>query len=152
MKEVVINIKEAIIPFIVVGFLFAMVFQLLPKIGENTANMDTGITYSNYQDRQTFREISERTAPIIQYDASRIWKEGQTVSIPDAFQAIDADGTGIVIRVLDIKNAAGDSLSELPTDGMITFPQAGVYYFKLKAIDRQKKTTEEEIALIVDNS
>lgn len=153
MKTIFENIKDMILPAVVFiavfGLLIAFVF---PAIKGNMENGDTK-DYSEYQDASAYKAAAERTAPVISYDVQKIWKAGDDILINDAFNVVDADGNGLDLKVLEIKDAAGADLTDTyDTVGKkVAFAKAGSYYFSLSAIDSEKKKTTKTIALVVDN-
>lgn len=154
MKEIFENIKDMVLPAVVVIGVFLIIMNVaFPKIKEHIENGSVERDYSSYQDSATFKTIAERQSPSIRYNNEECWKANAEILISQAFLAKDADGNDLNIKVLEIKDIAGNDVTgNYQEDRKVAvFPSAGNYFFKLKIIDAEKKVTTETIALIVDN-
>lgn len=154
MKVIFENMKNMILPTIVVIGIFVLLMTVaFPAIKHQSESNQNTRKYSDYQDCTVYQNVSQREAPVITYDSQKIWKVGNTIPIGQAFQAKDADGNVVELRVMNIEDVTGISMMDKYEENGKTavFDTAGSYYFRLKAVDQEKKTTIKTIALVVDN-
>lgn len=111
-----------------------------------------GEDFSQMKDTQAVNAVCERNEPTIQCIGKKLWHVGETLSVPAVFTAMDAEGEGIDVTVLDITNQDGISVMECYQEQLkhAVFSGRGVYTFSLAAMDRQRKVCKEKISILVD--
>lgn len=154
MKLIFKNFKDAIIVTVVVIGVFIFVYSFgFPAMKQGIENSRVERDYSTYQDSTTYIAIAERQAPSITYDNSKRWKKNTEIPISQVFLTEDADGNELEIKVLGIKDMAGNVVTGNydETEKKVLFNSAGNYFFELRVIDCEKKVTTETIQMVVDN-
>ncbi len=153
MRIILLQLKDMLIPGLIFVFMVSViVVPNLPAVGSSLADADQTTDYTAYLDSSAYRTVSERAAPVISCDTDQIWKTENPVIVGQAFTALDAVGNLVSLQVLKIEDAAENDLTESyekDTDS-VTFSDAGVYYFTLRAIDTEQKETELVIPLVID--
>lgn len=108
--------------------------------------------YKNYQDFKVFSELCQRETPQIFYNEQKQWYAGDMISIEEIFSGEDTDGETLSVQIQKITDKLGNNQIEMyqQETGKITFAEAGVYVFKLRVQDKEKRYTVEEIEVPVD--
>lgn len=154
MKEIFENIKDMVLPAVIVIGIFSIILGVgMPRIKQQVENSNVEKDYSSYQDIIAYKYIAERQAPSITYNNEKCWTVNEEIPISQAFLAKDSDGNILEIKVLEIRdNAGNDVTGNYQVDRKIAvFTSAGNYYFKMKIIDAENRVATKTIALVVDN-
>lgn len=153
MKKVYETVSDMILPGIVFAGVMAILIgaALLGSIGKRM-NVK-GEDFSHMADTKAVQEVCGRKEPVIQCIGDKVWNTGQSIAVSQLFSAVDEDGGKVPVTVLDIKDQNGNSVLSCyqKAGGQAVFSQRGVYTFFLKAMDRERKTSTEEISILVDN-
>ena len=153
MKVIFEQLKDIILPVVTAIAVFALLAIVFPYIKQRAEEGNHSINYSEYQDSVVYERIATRQAPEISYNNQNVWKAGDSIDISQAFQAVDADGNNLDIRVEEITDSNGTVVTDKynESEKEAVFDTAGSYFFRLKVVDQEKKTTQKTIALVVDN-
>ena len=153
MEKVYEIVSDMILP----GFVFALlavifiVISPLGKIGERVDG--AGEDFSNMADTQAVEAVCNRVAPQIERIGKKVWKPGELIMITDLFAAADAEGRKLDFLVTDITDQNGGSALNCYQESgkQAVFQQSGVYTFCLKTMDRERKISTEQFAILVDD-
>lgn len=155
MRELLSQNKDVILNFFLAGILIAMILGLgLFCIGTGAGKLVRNTEYENFTDAAQLKTVAAIPKPVIKCREEKQWKNGTVVIVSQAFQATDAAGQELEMKVLQVKNEAGTDITDQYQESTdkITFPATGCYYFKLWTMDNNKKVTTEEIPLIIDSA
>ena len=125
--------------------------SLLERIGQRLEVQ--GEDFSRMADSEAVAAVCERKEPVIHFIGKRVWEAGESISVSQVFEAVDAEGTKLDLTVLDITDQEGNSVIGCYREGMqqAIFLERGVYTFLLKAIDRERKSCTEKISILIDH-
>lgn len=124
--------------------------SLLEKIGQRLEVQ--GEDFSRMADSEAVAAVCERKEPVIHFIGKRVWETGESISMSQVFEAVDAEGTKLEITVLDITDQEGNCVIDYYREDMqqAIFLERGIYTFLLKAIDRERKTCTEKMSILID--
>lgn len=150
------RINEAVLNMIFPAIVFLGVMAILvggamfSKIGKRMEVQEEN--FSQMEDTRMLEMLCQRDEPTIRYIAKKRWSVGETLSVPAAFAAKDAEGNEIKITVTDIINQDGISVMEWYQEqaDQVVFSRRGIYTFSLAATDGQRKVCKEKISVLVD--
>ena len=152
MKNGLEEYGEMLVGGVVAGMILALIFSagLLSVVGKRTQLQKKD--YSNYQDFQNFSKVCQRTAPKIFYNEQKQWYAGDIISIEEIFSGEDAEGEKLAVEVQEIVDKSGNNQMKMyqQETQKVIFPEAGIYVFKLRVQDKEKRYTVEEIEIPVD--
>lgn len=153
MKKVFEMVSDMIIPGIIFVSIVAVVTggALFSKVGQRMEAEKED--FSNSADTGAVENICARKEPTITCTGKRIWKKGEIIRINNVFQAADAEGQALTVKVKDIIDESGTSVigQYQASSHTASFSSRGVYTFHLKAMDSERKTAEMKISFTVDN-
>lgn len=97
--------------------------------------------YPGYTDYDNYRIESEKPLPTIAYIYSGNIYSGTDIKLSDLFSGKDYQNNDLPVRVLRIKNNAGDEITDIydAAAGNIRFPESGIYKITVTVIDQTKK-------------
>lgn len=124
--------------------------SLLEKIGQCLEVQ--GEDFSRMADSEAVAAVCKRKEPVIHFIGKRVWEAGESISMYQVFEAVDAEGAKLEIIVLDITDQEGNCVIDCYREDMqqAIFLERGVYTFLLKAIDRERKTCTEKMSILID--
>ena len=152
MKNGLEEYGEMLIGGVVAVMILVLIFSagLLSVVGKRAQLQKKD--YSNYQDFQIFSKVCQRTAPKIFYNEQKQWYAGNIISIEEIFWGEDAEGEKLVVEVQEIVDKSGNNQMKMYQQDTqkVIFPEAGIYVFKLRVQDKEKRYAVEEIEIPVD--
>lgn len=155
MKEILRQNKDMVLNFFLTGVLIAMIASWgLGYIGSGAGTLVQNTDYESHTDAAQFKNVAALPAPALKCREEEQWKTGMAIVVGQAFRATDHAGRELEIKILQVRNEAGDDLTARyqESTGEITFDEAGCYYFKLQTTDDNRKVTTEELPLVVDRA
>lgn len=153
MKKIFDMVSDMIVPGIIFTALVASITAgaLLTKTGQRMEAPKQ--SFSGSADTAATEESCAREAPVIACTGKTNWKTGETIHVDSIFSATDAEGNTLAVKVRDITDAEGNSAMDSyeKTGNTASFSRSGIYTFRLKAIDSERKTAEAAFPVAIDS-
>ena len=157
MEEVVKTYGKYVLAAITLWLLIMTIFCNIQDGEDHTgireiiaAHIDTEKTdYHSYQDFETYQTESNKEYPIISYHDAGSLPVGNVYFL-DQVDAVDYAGDHIPVKIEKMENITGDDLTGcVRDDGVIEFPDSGIYKITVSAKDDGNRNTRRTIAVPV---
>lgn len=153
MKKIFESVSDIVIPCIIFASIAAILVEgsLLSKAGKR---MDVEKqNFTDCKDTKAIENLCAREKPTITCIGKKIWETRETIHINHVFQAIDAEGQALSLKVKDITDESGASVMDRyhAASQTASFTDTGIYTFHLKTMDRERKTATMRFSFVIDN-